>query len=300
MLDFTKKIKAFTLAEIFVTVIVLSVLVSVCLSFYSLNRKDVEREYFYYSAYQNLVKVVENALSNDAYKNTTNTGDIVDSTCRNSKCVIFRKASFGGLCRILGDYYNIVGNKECMRANATPWTDGADPSLTLTNGMQFYFSSQSAEQIPELFVATEPEADYTGWTFWVDINGYGNGKDIENYDIMKFYITLSGKVIPAYGSVEGIRGYETSPLDAAGNASLMSFDVVYTEEDSNVLTVLNDNTRHTDFRTAACTAGYVHQDTQYCSASGASYSAITKDAIKCNNLWAQCQVRLVQKLKRVR
>ena len=299
MLNFTKKIKAFTLAEIFVTVIVLSVLVSVCLSFYSLNRKDVEREYFYYSAYQNIVKVVESALSNESYKNSTNTGDIVDSNCGNRKCVVFRQGSFGALCRIFGDYYNFVGSKECMRSNATPWTDGANPSLTLTNGMQFYFSDQSAGQIPELFVATEPNVDYTGWTFWVDINGYGNGKDKEHYDIMKFYITLSGKVIPAYGSVVGIRGYESSPVDAAGNSSLMSFDVVYTDDESNVLTVLNDASRHTDFRTAACTAGYIHEDTPYCSASGTGYSAITKHDT-CDNIWAQCQVRLVQKLKRVR
>ena len=300
MLNLSNKIKkAFTLAEVFIAMVILSVLVGVCMSFFS-KQKDVEREYFYYSAYQNIAKVVENALSNEAYKVAATPRTKVDN-CQGRKCVVFQN-TIGTLCNVFADYFNTVGTVNCGSFTATPWANGSTPSLTLTNGMQFYFSSQAPAQIADLYVATEPAQDFRGWTFWVDINGDGNGYDKENYDIMKFYVTYSGKVIPDYGAVEGIRGYEFLPvagLDAAGNSSLMAFDVVYTEATSNVLTVLNDNTRHTDFRTAACTSGYIHQSTPYCAA-GTGYNAVTKDATKCEEPWADCKIRLVQKLKRAR
>ena len=295
MFNFIKKTKAFTIAEVFIAMVILSVLVAVCMS-YQASPKDVEREYYYYSAYQNIVKIVNSALTNESYKYGA-TPRIVNSTCGNKKCVIFNDTN-GNLCQIFADYFNIVGTASCTTSTASPWSqnNNVGVALTLTNGMQVYFNNQTAALITELIGGTEPLANRKGWTIWVDLNGDGNGYDKEHYDIMKFYVTLSGKVVPAYGEVSGIRSYETLTKDAAGNSSLMSFDVVYTEADSNVLTVLNDATRHTDFRTAACTSGYISDDASYCS----SAPAITKDVTKCDEIWAMCNIRLVQKLQRER
>lgn len=294
MLNLSNKVKkAFTLAEVFIAMVILSVLVAVCMSFFA-TRKDVEREYYYYSAYQNLVKVVDGALSNEAFKVGAN-ARTEDAVCQTKKCVVFKTAN-GTLCNVFAEYFNTVGVPNCGISTNQPWVNGANPSLTLTNGMQIYFNSQAPAQILDLFVATDTAQDFRGWTLWVDINGNDNGYDIQNYDIMKFYVTLSGKVIPAYGEVAGIRSYESLDMDAAGNSSLMAFDVVYTPQNSNILTVLNDATRHTDFRTAACTSGYINQSAPYCSTA----PAVVRDVTVCDEIWAKCEPRLVLKLKRAR
>jgi hypothetical protein len=130
-----------------------------------------------------------------------------------------------------------------------------------------------------------------GQLLWVDLDGRNNGEDILFYDIMPFFITLNGKVIPEWGQVTGLRGYNGGAHDAGGNATLMSFDVVYTDGNSNKLLIV-PNGRGVSFAQAACMAGYVSGT--YCNI-GEDNAAISV-ASQCTNT-ADCRVRLVKKLK---
>ncbi len=290
-----RNLKAFTLAEVFVAMVVLSILVSVCIAFFT-NRKDYEREYFYFSAYKNLQNVVDTALLNEKY--LSGTTKRVEETVCGDKDIVCRafKTDMGNLCNIFADYFNIVGTPACSVAlGLSPSSFPASGmAMKLTNGMEIYFESQSTLDDLGVGGTFTAETELKGWKVWIDLNGNGQGEDIKYYDIVPFAITLSGKVLPLYGEVAGIRGYEFSPAgnDAGGNPSLAAFDVVYTAADSNILQVL-DGYRSVSFWKAACASGY-YKGTACSNFGVASIPAL------CTNDYADCKIRLVKKLKRTK
>lgn len=288
--------KAFTLAEVFIAMVILSVLVSVCVVFFT-SKKDYEREYMYYSAYLNLVKVVDSALLNDNYLNGA-TKRTVESTCGidglpmgTYKCRIFKSDS-GTLCNVLKDYFNTTGTPNCSVVSDAP-QNGTNPSLKLTNGMEIYFEDQTPSDVLGDAAGKAEDPDKNGYKIWVDINGHGQGEDKTYYDVMPFKITLSGKVVPDVGEVAGIRGYEFDGLDAGGNPSLMAFDIVKVPDDSNAMEVI---ARSLSFREAACRSGYIHEGSNLCKYNPPD-DVTTIDAT-C--LAERCEIRLVKKLKRVK
>ncbi len=298
--------KAFTLAEVFVAMVVLSILVSVCIAFFT-NRKDYEREYFYYSAYKNLQNVVDTALLNDKY--LTGTTPRVEETVCGDKDIVCRafKTDAGNLCNIFSDYFNIVGEPVCSVAvGAPPSSFPADRmAMKLTNGMEIYFETLEIAQI-DTSIDTIASTEFNGWNIWVDLNGSGHGEDKVYYDIVPFGITLSGKVLPWYGKVEGIRGYEFAPADkdAGGNPSLAAFDVVYTPENSNLLTVASVTEganivplRSVSFWKAACYSGYYKNSA---NTRCKDDFGVENLAASCTFDYADCKIRLVKKLKRTK
>ncbi len=308
MFKLLKKRSAFTLAEIFVSMVILSILVSVCIVFFS-NRKDYEREYLYYAAYQNLVKAVDSALldDNNLKNNVTSIDECGDSTFPLYQCRVFSDDS-GTLCNVLKSYFNIIDEAKCTASNSSP-ENGENVSLKLTNGMGIYFNSQNPVYWPledeQGFWQKETEAK--NWLVWVDINGHGKGEDKRYYDIMPFYITRAGVVIPGYiydskdergSEVEFvIRGYESpivngKPADAGANASLLAFDVAqYVSADS---AEIKADPHAVSFAEAACKSGYVPENTSYCRTLG---YVKTED---CKKVFADCKVVLIKKLKRNR
>ena len=103
-----------------------------------------------------------------------------------------------------------------------------------------------------------------------------------------------GKVIPLYGKVEGVRGYESDDYDAAGNSALISFDVVYTETESNKLKIISAG-HAVSFPVAACLAGYISGD--YCeNFTPSGYPSGVSKSGACT-AEADCRIRLVKKLK---
>lgn len=307
MLKLLKKRSAFTLAEIFVSMVILSILVSVCIVFFS-NRKDYEREYLYYAAYQNLVKAVDSALldDNNLENNVTSIDKCGDDTFPLYQCRVFFSTG-GTLCKVLASYFNIIGDANCTVYNSSP-ENGEKVSLKLTNGMEIYFNSQNPVLGPlHDEDGWQLETEAKNWLVWVDINGHGKGEDKKYYDIMPFYITRAGVVVPGYiynskdergSEVEFvIRGYE-SPIvrgkyaDAGANASLLAFDVAqYVSADS---AEIKADPHAVSFAEAACKSGYVPEDTSYCQTLG----YVKTDA--CKNVFADCKVVLIKKLKRNR
>lgn len=298
--------KAFTLAEVFIAMVILSVLVSVCVTFFT-SKKDYEREYFYYSAYLNLVKVVDSALLNEKYLKDAATPYVEETQCGTTaapyKCRAF-KSTNGTLCNVFSDYFNTTGAVNCAAAGSA-----AAPSLRLTNGMEIFFNPIGAGNVNNRF---QNHADLTAaekevFTFNVDINGHGQGEDRENYDIMKFFVTRSGKVVPDFGPVDDMRGYEFQStnlsvdgeiMDAAGNPSLMTFDIVQTDTTTNSQNVLAHSLPFAD---AACRSRYVYPGLAYCTRSDAGGAPISLAPIaECASTQNPCEIRLVKKLKRVK
>lgn len=288
--------KAFTLAEVFIAMVILSVLVSVSVTFFT-SKKDYEREYFYYSAYLNIVKVVDAALLNDSYLKGANPRTeesecgITNLPAGTYKCRAF-KSDAGTLCNVFNDYFNTSGTVNCSVTSSTP-QNGTNPSLKLTNGMEIYFASQVSADILGDADGVAKDTEKKGYTIWVDINGHGQGEDKKYYDVMPFYITLSGKVVPGYGEVLGIRGYEFNEFDAGGNPSLIAFDIVKVA-DNDSLEVL---ARSLSFREAACRSGYLHEGANICRNNGID-DVITVDNTNCVS--ERCDIRLVKKLRRVK
>lgn len=286
--------KAFTLAEVFIAMVILSVLVSVSVTFFT-SKKDYEREYFYYSAYLNIVKVVDAALLNDSYLKGT-TPRTVESECGITnlpagtyKCRAF-KSDTGTLCNVFNDYFNTSGTANCSVTSSTP-QNGTNPSLKLTNGMEIYFTNQASTGILGDADGVVKDTEKNGYTIWIDINGHGQGEDKQYYDVMPFYITLSGKVVPGVGNVAGIRGYEFEGLDAGGNSSLMAFDIVKVADDDKLEVLAHS----LSFREAACRSGYLAEGSNICKYDIDNVTTIDPDCLN-----ERCDIRLVKKLRRVK
>ena len=269
-----KQHRAFTLSEVFVAIVVIAIVGSVCIAFLK-NRNDYTREYMYYSVYQNLVKAVDTIMEDP--------GEVYTqlSTCNtNQNCMKLKNNA--NLCEALKDKLNFI-------TVGTNCTTGQ-----LLNGAEFIANKDG--YTTNLASATNiDDIEERAYTLVVDIDGQGaNTKNTLFYDIMPFYITDTGKVIPLYSQspITTVRGYNgtDTPHDAAGNAALMSFDVVYTDNDTNRLKVIT-NGHSLPFPEAACLAGYVSGS--YCTTFD---STLTSHDSVCT-FDADCRIRLIKKLK---
>lgn len=265
-----KVFKSFTLAEVFVAMVVIATIGSVCIAFLK-NRHNYSREYMYYSTYMNLVKVVDTILD-EGNSNYTELG-----TCDGHKCMKFK--SDADLCTALrGKLNHNFGASGCVGK--------------LANGIEFINNSGTYTTVLNNLTTIGKLDSKKSYTLVVDVDGQGNNtKDTLFYDIMPFYITEDGKVIPEWGEASGLRGYNGGSYDAGGNASLMSFDVVYTSGNDNKLLIL-DNGRNVSFAQAACLAGYVSGS--YCNI-GTDGATVDKSNT-CTGT-TDCRIRLVKKLK---
>lgn len=296
----TKKFKGFTLTEIFVAMIVISIIGTICISFFR-NRNNHAREYMYYSTYQNLVKLVDTVLFEEN-NNFTQSGVCNGHSCTqlrlNNLCAAFRSMlnhRFGnndhcsgkianGVEFIAAPEYSAANNNTHIKFNDSNGANPLECSTTSSTAITSRYASTTGTQ---------------GCLFWVDLDGQEKGANRPFFDVMPFFITSSGIVIPEWGQVTGVRGYNGPEFDAGGNPGLINFDVVYTDANSNKLLILtpdddhpNDAGRGVSFAQAACLAGYI--DGSYCNI-GTSGAKINRSA-RCTD-FADCRVRLVKKLK---
>lgn len=142
--------KAFTLSEVFISMIILSILVAVSIHAFSSNRKDYSREYLYYTAYQTIVKVIDNALMNNDYLNKTSNQlpdgmfaasggynymivNTVPCGYKNKPmaCHAFTPAT--NLCTVFAAYLNTSEENPC-----------SDNKIIVNNGMEFTFNYDNA------------------------------------------------------------------------------------------------------------------------------------------------------------
>ena len=93
--------KAFTLSEVFVAMVVIAIVGSVCIALLK-NRNDYSREYMYYSTYLNLVKVMDTIMDGEYdYVNVLNdtyNKPIWSTTCDTGKCIKLKYKDASSAC----------------------------------------------------------------------------------------------------------------------------------------------------------------------------------------------------------
>lgn len=257
--------KAYTLAEIVTAMVVLGIVISITLK---ITASKIERvnKYNYYAAYNILTD-----LSAELITESEN-GLIPDS----------------GLCSIFEERLNLLnGDIEVDGEEKTPScavthsisSSTKDfsklvPNLAVRSGVKFYNLNASAASVSQLAGAEENDAE--AYTIYIDIDGQRSLTALYN-DVYPFYLTKSGKVIPAYPTA-------SNAVPAGGNATdSMLFSVRYEEIVSEA--GVDKRIEHwllksVSFKEAACKSGYIKSNT-YCSGYSidANCSSETSDCI---------------------
>ena len=142
------------------------------------------------------------------------------------------------------------------------------PDIVLKNGMKIYNLNGDPYELLEplqnnsngrFYYNDDSEArdvDTTGYIVFVDIDG-SSGPSILWQDVFPFYITMAGKVIPAY-------------RDNAGGSSPEFLSMgAYNENVAEGGRSINWLVKSVSFKEAACTSGYVKAATPYCTTAPA-------------------------------
>ena len=121
-----------------------------------------------------------------------------------------------------------------------------------------------------------------GYIVYVDVDG-SKGNSALWDDVYPFYITLSGRVVPAFDS-------NANP-DGAGGDSVQHLQVSVKNETINAQgrRSLRWLAKSVSFREGACLAGYVSSNTPYCQ--GMDYDN------SCSGSNSNCQVKPIKPVK---
>ena len=210
-------------------------------------------------------------------------------------------------CKLFVSYANttpsfIDGGEECVgdsiESNLTEFA-GKKPDIVLRNGMSLYNVSQDPVQIPALngnskgnkynqtytkedgtTATKEVDLDEYGYIIYIDVDGI-NGDGVLWDDVYKFYVTLSGLVIPAFDA--------DNPETAGGDSRFHLQTSVSNEVILNNKRQTNWITKSKSFKESACTMGYINAATPYCS-------GVTANAA-CTSNQEDCHLRIVTPVK---
>lgn len=321
--------KAYTLAEVVLTMMVIAVIVGVSLKI-AKTKLDSIISFNYYNAYSIIKTSVAEMLADFnpspdrgyvfapmvAYASSCacgsvydeETGNCVSSSCQNGyewncdsnvkACVAIQRTiprTGNKFCNLFISYINTKsGVTECEGSSVdNNTTDFSEliPDVVFRNGMFLYNISTSdvekldilngIEQGISYGVVTDsnyvPNANEYGYLIYIDIDGK-NSNSILWEDVFPFYITLSGKVVPAYAD----------NMEAGGNSKLHIQASVLKEKYTDGLRSLSWPVKSVSFTEAACVSGYLH-GSQYCD-------GITTDS-DCLSQDVDCQLKVLKPFK---
>ena len=184
-----------------------------------------------------------------------------------------------------------------VAANTIDFSDITE-DIILRNGMKIYNASQNPDSIADLVGndtggtvtktdGTTFDTNIAGYTLYVDIDG-SSGESKLWEDVFPFYVTLSGKVIPAY---------KTDSLGEFGGDSRYYMETsIQVDAMSSVGATQYWLLKSKSFKESACKAGYVGQNTMYCSRHDVTNPAVTKDTI-CSQEQHSCSVKKVSPIR---
>ena len=198
-------------------------------------------------------------------------------------------------CKLFERYANIMsGSSVCsgsVISNGTTDFSGKSPDITLRNGLRLYNMHSDAGAISDLANNTQggvydgvPNTNSYGYTVYVDIDGAKGDSQLWS-DVYPFYITLSGKIIPAY---------DTSNLNQSGGDSTRHLQV--SAENENYAGGRRSTkwlAKSVSFKEGACIAGYVGDATPYCK----NGTSCTKAGECSENYNSFCRVKQIQPVK---
>lgn len=171
-------------------------------------------------------------------------------------------------CRKFVSYTNTKSNSpECTgTAISSTETDFSDKTadITLRNGMRIYNMSQNPQGIGILEGNTQgasydgvPNINTFGYTVYLDIDGEKGASTLWE-DVYKFYITMAGKVIPAYD--------ENNPNEeVGGNSRRHLMTSVEKEAIVDGRRQMRWLKKSVSFKEGACTSNYLGASSRYCN-----------------------------------
>ena len=171
-------------------------------------------------------------------------------------------------CRKFVSYTNTKSNSpECTgTAISSTETDFSDKTadITLRNGMRIYNMSQNPQEIGILEGNTQgasydgvPNINTFGYTVYLDIDGEKGSSTLWE-DVYKFYITMAGKVIPAYD--------ENNPNEeVGGNSRRHLMTSVERETIVDGRRQMRWLKKSVSFKEGACTSNYLGASSRYCN-----------------------------------
>ncbi len=174
-----------------------------------------------------------------------------------------------------------------VNADTTEFSD-LTPDLILRNGVRLYNVHKDPDLIPQLRIVgqddetSEKDMNQQGYIVYADVDG-SKGNSILWEDVYPFYITLSGRVIPAYDS-------EANP-DGSGGDSENHLQVSVKNEtySSNGHRIMRWLSKSVSFKEGGCQSGYVNSSTPYCG--GLFYNN------ECSSGNSSCQLKIIRPLK---
>lgn len=182
-----KKNLGFTVAEILVTLLIISIIAMA--SFGIIKIKDrYTKKLMYYSAVKNLMASVGNLIAEGC-----TASDVSSNYCYKIKALPYKGTSAGvrSFCNRLVEEVNTAGPDSCSTG-----------SFTITNGQRFFNFNQDVA------------LDDSPYTIYIDIDGT-QGPGTLNNDVMAFHVYLDGTVFPVYNAGSKIGPDSTDYLTAS-------------------------------------------------------------------------------------
>ena len=198
-------------------------------------------------------------------------------------------------CKLFERHANIMSGSDVCNgsviSNGTTDFSTKTPDITLRNGLRIYNMHNDAGAISMLANNTQggvydgvPNTNSYGYTVYVDIDGVKGDSQLWS-DVYPFYITLSGKIIPAY---------DTSNPEQSGGDSVRHLQVsVENENYASGKRSIKWLAKSVPFKEGACIAGYVGDATPYCK----NGTPFTKAGECTTNYNSMCRVKQIQPVK---
>lgn len=198
-------------------------------------------------------------------------------------------------CKLFERHSNIMGNTDvCSGSVVSDGTidfTGKKADITLGNGIRFYNMHRDATEIDVLAGNIQggayegvPNTNSYGYTVYVDIDGAKGDSQLWS-DVYPFYITLSGKIIPAYD--------KANPGVSGGDSTHHLQVSVQYEDYSSGKRRMKWLSKSTSFKEGACLSGYIGDATPYCKDSG----AVTKLSECTTDSNSMCHLKHIQPVK---
>ena len=168
---------------------------------------------------------------------------------------------------------------------------GKKADITLGNGIRLYNMHRDATEIDVLADNIQggayegvPNTNSYGYTVYVDIDGAKGDSQLWS-DVYPFYVTLSGKIIPAYD--------KANPGVSGGDSTHHLQVSVQYEDYSSGNRRMKWLSKSTSFKEGACLSGYIGDATPYCKDSGA-VSKLSECTTDSNSM---CHLKHIQPVK---
>lgn len=177
MKNFYEKIKAFTLAEVAIVLVILGIIAGVTIAIGKAQYNYYANRFSSDNSFENIQAAIE-ALHTER----CSTSDLNSGICYSSTSLpVFGHNGSRGLCDRLIDVFNVVGKPDCTLRTTSDFKN-ATPNFITTNGMKFFNFGSDASGDPLVY------------TVYVDIDG-SKRNGILNQDVMRYkiYAGDSGK-----------------------------------------------------------------------------------------------------------